>query len=114
MENIWKILYFINIFRILWEEVMSSFRVRTDLALEVRENMEENARECRGVSVKEEYREESELRITKVVIETMNAGFQQLNKEKISTGRIKPAFFCQILVVYMLYMLYLYGTIGMR
>ena len=51
---------------------MSSFRVRTDLALEVRENMEENARECRGVSVKEEYREESELRITKVVIETMN------------------------------------------
>lgn len=51
---------------------MSSFRVRTDLALEVRENLEENARECRGVSVNEEYREESELRITKVVIETMN------------------------------------------
>lgn len=41
-------------------------------------------------------------------------GFQQLNKEKISTGRIKPAFFCQILVIYMLYMLYLCGTIGMR
>ena len=51
---------------------MSSLRVRTDLALEVRENMEENARECRGVSVEEDYREESELRITKVVIETMN------------------------------------------
>ncbi len=51
---------------------MSSFKVRTDLALEVRENMEENARECRGVSVEEEYREESELKITKVVIETMN------------------------------------------
>lgn len=51
---------------------MSSFRVRTDLALEVRENMEENARECRGVSVEEQYREESEIRITKVVIQTMN------------------------------------------
>lgn len=51
---------------------MSNFKVRTDLALEVRENMEENARECRGVSVEEEYKEESELRITRVVIETMN------------------------------------------
>ena len=36
---------------------MTSFKVRTDLALEVRENMEENASECRGVSVHEEYRE---------------------------------------------------------
>ena len=51
---------------------MTSFKVRTDLALEVRENMEENASECRGVSVHEEYREESEIRITRVVIETMN------------------------------------------
>lgn len=51
---------------------MSSFKVRTDLALEVRENMEENAGECRGVSVEEEYKEESEIRITRVVIETMN------------------------------------------
>ena len=51
---------------------MSCFIVRTDLYLEVRENMEENARECRGVSVEEEYKEESELKITKVVIETMN------------------------------------------
>lgn len=51
---------------------MGSFKVRTDLALEVRENMEENASECRGVSVREEYREESEIRITTVVIETMN------------------------------------------
>ena len=51
---------------------MSGIKVRTDLALEVRENMEENAKDCRGVSVEEEYREESELRITTVVIETMN------------------------------------------
>lgn len=51
---------------------MSGMNVRTDLALEVRENMGENAGECRGVSVEEEYKEESELRITRVVIETMN------------------------------------------
>lgn len=51
---------------------MSSFKIRTDLALEVRESMDENAGECRGVSVEEEYMEESEIRITRVVIETMN------------------------------------------
>lgn len=53
-------------------KLMNSFKARTDLALEVRESMEENAGECRGVSVEEEYREESEIRITRVVIETMN------------------------------------------
>ncbi len=51
---------------------MNSFKVRTDLALEARESMGENARECRGVLVEEEYKEESELKITRVVIETMN------------------------------------------
>ncbi len=51
---------------------MSSFKVRTDLALEAHENMDENAQECRGVTVEEEYREESEIKITKVVIETKN------------------------------------------
>lgn len=51
---------------------MNSFKVRTDLALEVRESMEESAGECRGVSVEEEYKEESEIKITRVVIETMN------------------------------------------
>ena len=84
---------------------MSGIKVRTDLALEVRENMEENARDCRGVSVEEEYKEESELRITK-------AGVQQLNKRKLATGRIKPVFFCQIFFILVLYMLYLYGIIG--
>lgn len=34
--------------------------------------MGENAKECRGVWVEEEYKEESELKITRVVIETMN------------------------------------------
>ena len=32
---------------------MSSYKVRTDLALEAKENMEENAEGCRGVSVEE-------------------------------------------------------------
>ena len=49
---------------------MSSIRVRTDLALEARENMEENAEALRGVYVEEEYHEESEIRVTRVVIET--------------------------------------------
>ena len=51
---------------------MSSIRVRTDLALEARENMEENAEALRGVYVEEEYHEESEIRVTRVVIETKN------------------------------------------
>lgn len=51
---------------------MSSFKIRTDLALEMRENIEETSQECRGVSVEEEYLEESEIRITRVVIETKN------------------------------------------
>jgi hypothetical protein len=37
---------------------MNSFKVRTDLALEARESMGENAKECRGVWVEEEYKEE--------------------------------------------------------
>ncbi len=51
---------------------MNSFRVRTDLALEARENMEDDAEGLRGVSVEETYNEESEVRVTKVVIETKN------------------------------------------
>lgn len=51
---------------------MGSIRIRTDLALEARESMEENAEECRGVYVEEEYHEESEIKVTKVVIETKN------------------------------------------
>ena len=51
---------------------MSSIRVRTDLALEARENMEENAEALRGGYVEEEYHEESEIRVTRVVIETKN------------------------------------------
>lgn len=51
---------------------MSCYNVRTDLALEARESIEETDQAVRGISVEEEYREESEVRITRVVIETKN------------------------------------------
>lgn len=51
---------------------MSSFQVRTDLALEARESMGEAEGEIRGVRVEESYDEEHEIRITRVVIETKN------------------------------------------
>ena len=46
--------------------------VRTDLALEARESIEEKEKELHGVSVEERYDETSEVHITKVVIETRN------------------------------------------
>lgn len=51
---------------------MNGFRVRTDLALEAKETIEEGAEECRGVIIEEKYKDESEIRITRVVIETKN------------------------------------------
>ena len=51
---------------------MSDFRVRTDLALEAREYMEETDEEIRGVKVEESFQEETDIRITKVIIETKN------------------------------------------
>lgn len=52
---------------------MSSFKVRTDLALEARENVDESAEELRGVTVEEDYNEKSEVKVTKVVIESKNS-----------------------------------------
>lgn len=52
---------------------MNSFKIRTDLALEARESAEEGAEELRGVSVEEFYEEKSEVRVTKVVIESKNS-----------------------------------------
>lgn len=52
---------------------MSGFKVRTDLALEARESVEEGAEELRGVSVDEVYDEKSEIRVTKVRIENKNS-----------------------------------------
>lgn len=52
---------------------MNSFKIRTDLALEARESVEEGSEELRGVSVQEFYNEQSEVKVTRVVIETKNS-----------------------------------------
>ncbi|MDR2043021.1 MAG: GPR endopeptidase [Clostridium sp.] len=52
---------------------MGSFQVRTDLALEARESISEGESELRGVRVEEYYREEEDIQVTKVIIDTKNA-----------------------------------------
>lgn len=52
---------------------MAGFQVRTDLALEARESIGEADSELRGVSVEEYYREEEDVRVTRVTIDTKNA-----------------------------------------
>ena len=52
---------------------MSSFQIRTDLALEARESISESEKELRGVRVEEYYREEEDIQVTKVMVETKNA-----------------------------------------
>lgn len=51
---------------------MGNFRVRTDLALEVREGLDEADGELRGVGVEEYFYEKEDVRVTKVSIETKN------------------------------------------
>lgn len=51
---------------------MSCFQVRTDLALEARESIRESEDGIRGVRVEETYDEKSEIKVTKVVIESKN------------------------------------------
>lgn len=52
---------------------MGNFQVRTDLALEARESIGEAESELRGVTVEEYYKEEEDIRVTKVTIDTKNA-----------------------------------------
>lgn len=52
---------------------MGSFKIRTDLALEARESVEEGAEELRGVSVEEAYHEESDVKVTRVIISSKNS-----------------------------------------
>ena len=51
----------------------NGFKIRTDLALEARESVEETKREVRGVEISENYDEETEVKVTKVMIQTKNA-----------------------------------------
>jgi len=60
---------------------MEKFRIRTDLALEDRERFEEDNIEISGVRIEEEYREETDIRVTKVIIETEN-GARIMRKPK--------------------------------
>ena len=52
---------------------MSSFQVRTDLALEAKESVCEEESRLHGVKVEEEYQKEEDIRITRVTVDTMNA-----------------------------------------
>ncbi|NLK77641.1 MAG: GPR endopeptidase [Clostridiales bacterium] len=51
---------------------MEQLQVRTDLALETREKFEEDNVEIKGVKVDEKYLEETEIKVTTMVIETEN------------------------------------------
>lgn len=53
--------------------MVNGFKIRTDLALEARESVEETKREVRGVEISENYDEKAEVKVTKVVIQTKNA-----------------------------------------
>ena len=52
---------------------MGYFQVRTDLALEARESIDEADGELRGVEVEEYFYEKEDVRVTKVTINTRNA-----------------------------------------
>ena len=51
---------------------MEQVQIRTDLALEARESVSEKEEYLHGVQVEEEYKEESEIKITRVMIESKN------------------------------------------
>ena len=51
---------------------MEQLQVRTDLALETREKFEEDNVEIKGVKVEEKYLEETDIKVTTMVIETEN------------------------------------------
>lgn len=60
---------------------MAQFQVRTDLALETREKFKEDNVEIKGVRVEEELIRESEIKVTRVLIETEN-GARAMGKPK--------------------------------
>lgn len=51
----------------------NSFKIRTDLALEARESVEEAKKEVRGVEIEESFDEKTEIKVTTVMIRTKNA-----------------------------------------
>lgn len=83
--SIHNFIYFVkNRYKIFSQEEeagqdMSCFQVRTDLALEARENMKETDEDLRGIRVEENYDEEKDIRVTRVIIDTKN-GARAMNK----------------------------------
>ncbi|MEF9915791.1 MAG: GPR endopeptidase [Lachnospiraceae bacterium] len=63
--------------------MIDKYSVRTDLALEVKESFASDQVEVQGVIIEEEYDEEKELRITKVIIETENGA--KIMKKPVGT-----------------------------
>lgn len=58
---------------------MEQVQIRTDLALEARESISEGEEGLHGVHVEEDYQEDSEIKVTRVVIESRN-GAKMLGK----------------------------------
>lgn len=52
---------------------MQGFQIRTDLALEAREGIDESKQELHGIRVEEYFKDEENIHVTKVMIETKNA-----------------------------------------
>ena len=53
--------------------MLEKYRIRTDLALEEKERFDDDNVEIKGVVVEEDYDEEKEIRVTKVLIQTEKA-----------------------------------------
>ncbi|MFA9378578.1 MAG: GPR endopeptidase [Lachnotalea sp.] len=51
---------------------VDKFMIRTDLAVEAKESFEEDNVEIRGVIIDEKYKEDKDIKITRVIIETKN------------------------------------------
>ena len=71
---------------------METFQIRTDLALEARESVNEEESKLRGVSVDEHYEEETDIRITKVTIEMATSkGVYHKNNAARKVSRLSKA-----------------------
>ena len=70
---------------------MKRFEVRTDLALEVREDLAEKGEELKGITVSEEERYDGNVKITKVSIET-EAASKAMKKDKGNYLTIEAPF----------------------
>ena len=71
---------------------MKNYSVRTDLALEEKERFASDNVEVQGVVLEEEYDEENEIRLTRVVIETETVSYTHLDVYKRQGSYHLPHF----------------------